>query len=208
MKIGYHVMQSLSDQSRLCGNAALMSWLLIGAAAHAGEIEENEPLVMRLIFEDCLGYVRDGNEPFQGLATQPAAPEAIDRLPTRMPDREKAVELLSPRYIAAWGADGDYRYCAVHTVRNDDGSIVGSGLLGVPPEGFLERITKRAVAEGLTESFLGDEFSPLEINSWSEPETGYEVGPLKPISFSLMPTDGMKDGSLLDAGLFVMGGPP
>jgi len=75
----------------------LLAVCLGASPAHAAEIEENEPLVMRLIFEDCLGYIRHGRTPFEGLATRPASREAIDQIPRRAPDREKAVELLSPR---------------------------------------------------------------------------------------------------------------
>jgi hypothetical protein len=93
----------------------LRRWLVLAISLaalplQAAEIEENEPLVMRLIFEDCLGYIRHGRTPFEGLATRPASREAIAELPSRAPDREKAVELLSPRYVAAWGRDGQTRH--------------------------------------------------------------------------------------------------
>ena len=47
--------------------------------ATAQEIEENEALAMRLIFDDCLGYVKDGIEPFEGLETSDLTAQEIAR---------------------------------------------------------------------------------------------------------------------------------
>lgn len=181
--------------------------LLAAPPIQAGEIEENEPMVMRLIFTDCLGYIRNDKTPFQGLATRPASAEAIDTLNARLPDRDKAIELLSPRYVAAWGADNDARYCTVQTVW-DGKQPYGTGLLGVRPTGFIERVTERAAAVGISERDPGEEFSPTTVMSWYEPDTGYETGPMRPIRFAVLPTNGTDDGSLVDVGLIIMGGPP
>ncbi|KQQ31281.1 hypothetical protein ASF53_00765 [Methylobacterium sp. Leaf123] len=185
----------------------LRSWLLLilclaALPARAVEIEENEPLVMRLIFEDCLGYIRHGRTPFEGLATRPASREAIDQLPPRAPDREKAVELLSPRYVASWGQDADGRHCLIFTVW----SALRDGLparLGVRTKGILQRIDARARQEGFTEAGIAEAFSPLATSFWSETSTGHESGPLRPVSFSILPTGGDEA-----SGLIVMGGPP
>ena len=164
-------------------------------------------MVMRLIFDDCLGYVRHGRTPFQGLATRPASQVAAEHFPALMPNREQIVELLSPRYAAAWGEDQDYRYCILRTIFDDLPSR-GPGLLGVRPPGFVARVTERAVAEGFTERSPENEFSFIVINTWSEPDTGHDSGPLRPVRFNMIPSDISADGSLADAGLMVMGGPP
>ncbi|WP_338662923.1 hypothetical protein VQH23_22600 [Pararoseomonas sp. SCSIO 73927] len=188
-------------------SAALLAAAILAApAARAAATESNEPLVMRIIFEECLGYVRAGRTPFQGLPTAPASAEAIARLPSRMPDRERAVQLLSPRYVASWGEDANGRHCYV----GSEFAAVQAGLpgrLGVPVKGFLDRVTARAAKEGLRDAALGEEFSPLSISSWSEPETGHDRGPMRPVSFSLLATTPADAGGIADAGLIMMGGP-
>lgn len=187
-------------------------WLLLAAClaalpARAGAIEENEPLVMRLIFEDCLGYIRHGRTPFEGLATRPASKEAIDQIPSRAPDREKAVELLSPRYVASWGRDADGRHCFLQTVwwAERDGL---PARLGVRAKDFLGRVTERARSAGFEDTFPADTFSPLATSLWSEKSTGHDAGPLRPVSFTILPTSSDEATGLMDAGLIVMGGPP
>lgn len=185
--------------------AALL--LLAAAPAHPAPMERNEALVMRLIFEDCLGYVRHGRTPFKGLPTHPASQEAIDGLPGAMPDRGRAVELLSQRYVASWGEDADARHCYIGTVF----SAVEAGVparLGVPAAGFLERVTARAAAEGLRNAAVADRFSPLATSYWSEPETGHDQGPMRPVSVSIIASTPADDSGIADAGLILMGGPP
>ncbi|MCJ2029779.1 hypothetical protein MKK50_10265 [Methylobacterium sp. J-043] len=163
---------------------------------------------MRLIFEDCLGYIRHGRTPFEGLATRPASRDALDQLPSRVPNREQAIELLSPRYVASWGRDADGRHCLIFTVW----SALRDGLparLGVRAKSILPRIDARARREGLTESGMASEFSPLATSYWSEGGTGHDRGPQRPISFSLLATGtGDEARGLMDAGVIVMGGPP
>ncbi|BAU91067.1 hypothetical protein MPPM_2462 [Methylorubrum populi] len=190
----------------------LRRWLVlaVGLAAlplQAAEIEENEPLVMRLIFEDCLGYIRHGRTPFEGLATRPASREAIAELPSRAPDREKAVELLSPRYVAAWGRDGQTRHCLIRTVWWAERDRL-SARLGVRAAGFLSRVTERARTAGFEEAFPADTFSSLATSHWSEKSTGHDSGPLRPVSFTILASSGDEARGVLDAGLIVMGGPP
>ena len=186
----------------------LAAFLLMAASpACPPAVAPNEPLVMRIIFEDCLGYVRHGRTPFEGLATRPAAAAAIEQLPARMPDRGKAIELLSPRYVASWGEDADGRHCYVGTVF----AAVEAGVpvrLGVPAAGFLRRVTRRAAEEGLREALVADELSPLAIGSWSEPDTGHDRGRLRPVSMSLTATTPADADGIAEAGLIVMGGPP
>lgn len=183
----------------------LAACFMVAHPASAEKIEANEPLVMRLIFEDCLGYVRHGRTPFQGLPTRPASKEADEAFPRAMVNRDQIVELLSPRYAAAWGEDQTYRYCILRPVIENQHA--NPGLLGVRPQGFVARVTERAVAQGLTDRSPEDEFSPLMVNTWGEPETGHESGPLRPIRFNMIAAARNEDGSLLDAGLMTMAGP-
>jgi len=180
--------------------------LLAALPARAAEVQRNEPLVMRIIFEDCLGYVRAGRTPFAGLPTRPASSAAIERLPTRMPDRERAVELLSPRYTASWAEDANGRHCYVGSSYEADQAGL-PGLLGAPVRGFLKRVTTRATAEGLTQNGVADELSTLSTSYWSEPETGHDRGAGRPVSVSLMATTGPDASGIADVGLILMSGP-
>ncbi|WP_252920356.1 hypothetical protein [Aurantimonas endophytica] len=161
---------------------------------------------MRIIFEDCLGYIRHDRMPFQGLATRQASPEAVKELRSPLLSRRGTVELLSARYVASWGVDSDRRFCMVQTIRDGDGPPAPR-LLGVRPEGFIARVTGRAVKEKIPERYTGEEFSPLTVTGWHEPETGHDSGPERGVSFTIMPTDHNEDDSILEAGLLVMSGP-
>ena len=175
--------------------------------AVSAQMAANEPLVMRIIFEDCLGYVRHGRTPFKGLATRPATAAVIEQLPARMPNRNDAVELLSPRYVASWGEDADSRYCYVGAVFK----AVEAGVpvrLGVPAADFLRHVTRRALGEGLRDAMVADKFSQLSTSAWSEPDTGHDRGSLRPIGVSLMATTPTNAQGIAEAGLIVMGGPP
>lgn len=187
--------------------ALIAAALLCPLPLCASEVQAGEPLVMRIIFEDCLGYIRHGRVPFQGLATRPAHPERIRELPARMPDREKSVELLSPRYVASWGEDMNARHCRVSS-SHAAGVAEVPALLGVPAKGFLERVTARAAAEGMREGSVADELSPLSVNSWSEPQTDEGNGARRHVSFSLVATTRADARGMVDAGIIVMGGPP
>ncbi|MGU3492619.1 hypothetical protein ACLBXM_01135 [Xanthobacteraceae bacterium A53D] len=185
--------------------AALLMGLAPCAPAQATEvkIEENEPLVLRLMFDDCLGYMRDGKTPFAGLETRPASEEAMKTVHRNMRAHGTTVELLSPRYVASWGEAPDARFCGIYTVFGVD----APGKLGVRPDGFIDRVSARAKATGLTIAENSQEFSPVHSTLWSEPETGHETGPKRPVRLSVIPTSANADKSLLDVGLIVMGGP-
>lgn len=191
----------------------LVASLLAAGAAHADRIEENEPLVMRLIFDDCLGYIRDDKAPFQGLATRVASVDVIGTLSSHSSEHGKVVELLSPRYVAAWGEDKDARYCVVRMAWSDQ-RPPGVGLLGVRSAGFLTRVAERAAAEGITERYpddLDDEFSPFNVYGWGQQETGHQTGPLRPIRFSVLASGeggAENDVGLVEVSSIGMGGPP
>ena len=185
--------------------AACLTLALGVLPAEATEIKADEPLVMRLIFEDCLGYIREGKTPFEGLDARPASKKAMEVLPT-LPYAAPPLELLSPRYVAAWGSDERNSYCMVRSVWEDIAST--DGLLGVQKDGFISRVSKRAIAAGITEKDDGTDFLPIMSIGFYEPSTGHDTGPLRPITFVILPIEEDEATGLSDAGLLVMGGPP
>ena len=185
----------------------LLGCMLAVRPAYADVVKPDEPLVMRLIFEECLGFIRDGRVPFAGLATQPASSQARDEFPSGMPNRDQIVELLSPRYAAAWGSDGSASHCMVRTVLDPALPNV-PGLLGVDPVGFIGRVAKRAGAVGLTEHSPEPDLSPLVVPYWSEPETGQDAGPRRPVRIAVMPGGANDARTLLDVGIIIVSGPP
>lgn len=203
-------MPSGAEMETTAMRAQLLPFLLIVALGtipvEAQEMATNEDLVMRLIFEDCLGYIRNGTTPFEGLATRPASAAAVAELPGYLRHATPPLQLLSSRYVASWGSDEKNSYCSVRTVWDDIAD--SQGLLGVKTQGFISRLAKRAIAAGLTERDPGEAFSPVSTISFHEPPTGHDTGPLRPISFVVLPTEENPDSGLSDAGLLVMGGPP
>lgn len=180
---------------------AVTVFAAIAAPAKAADIERNEALVMRIVFDDCLGYIRDGKQPFDGVGTFPLVREEVVRgPPAHMTVRREVVHLINQRYQAAWGEDTTgLRFCLVFTDITADDPMQ----LGVDPWGFLARVTERAAREGLTEALVGNEFSPIEMSVWSEPEEhpGYN-------RVVIMPTGENNDGTVLDAGLVAVAGAP
>ncbi|VDC23280.1 hypothetical protein [Pseudogemmobacter humi] len=173
--------------------AVLLGGLAPALADPAGQTDE--PLVMRLIFEDCLGYVTAKKPPFEGLALAPIPPEAEASLPAASAGIANRHQLLSPRYFAIWGEDEDVRLCMIQTMISSD-----EPMLLVETEGFLDRITARAAAHGMTEADVGEEFSPFYTNDWSEPGDDGSTG----LRMVVMPTGGTEDGALADAGLIIV----
>lgn len=57
------------------------------------------------------------------------------------------------------------------------------------------------------EALPAETFSPLAMSRWSEKSTGRESGPLCPVRFTILPTDGGEARGLRDAGLIVVRGP-
>lgn len=175
--------------------------------AYADEVQSNEPLVMRLIFEECLGFMLHDRMPFQGLAIRPAPSEVKGEFPALMPQRDQIVELLSPRYAAVWGDDSHNRYCMMRSI-GDASPLRGPGLFGVNPAGFLARVTKRASKLGLTDHPSELKLSPYVVPYWSQPRTGHVSGPLRPVMFSLLTNASSDDRKIADVSFVVMSGPP
>ena len=183
-------------------SAAVALLLLTLPAAAEERIEANEPLVMRLVFDECLGFARDGKAPFEGLTRGPVPADVLEGLGRSADFVGRGAQtcfIVSSRYVAIWGLD-DWRraFCTVQTPYDAE----GPRKLGVDPRGFLQRVAERARREGLTEIYGADErISPLVIPSYNEP--GEKEGEL---SFSLTATTSNADGSLVDVGLIMMGG--
>lgn len=64
------------------------------------------------------------------------------------------------------------------------------------------------LAACLDEALPAETFSPLATSLWSEKSTGHDSGPLRPVRFTILPTDGGEARGLRDAGLIVVSGPP
>ncbi len=107
-------------------------------------------------------------------------------------DRVGAVTLFSGRYVADWGAGTGDRFCMIR-MRPDDTGNRAPAMLGVR-EGISQRD--------------GDAFDPLSITSWHQPDSGHETGPLRPISFTVMPAARDARTGVAEVGIVAMGGPP
>jgi len=182
---------------------ALIGVVLWNSPAIASEpqtIDNNEPLVMRIIFDDCLGFIKTDITPFEGLSLSPITSKGRDMLNLRHTGKGQMHHLFSDRYVVAWGQDNRSRYCILLTSRPSD----EPAMLGVKRTGFLERLTKRADAVGMTENDLPETFSPLHATSWREPDDDDNLG----LRLVVMPTDGSDDQEMADAGLIVVAAEP
>lgn len=178
---------------------SLLASLLSAPSAFASEpqiIEDNEPLVMRIIFDDCIGFIKNDIAPFKNLSLLPITTEGKDTLRARYIKSGPVYHLFSDRYVIAWGEDNQDRYCILLTSRPSDKPM----MLGVKRAGFLKRLTKRADAVGMTENTLPDIFSPLHTTSWREP---LDDG-MSEMRMVVMPTGGQDDQEIVDAGLIMV----
>ncbi|WP_108810173.1 hypothetical protein [Sphingorhabdus sp. Alg231-15] len=166
------------------------------AASEPRTIEDNEPLVMRIIFDDCLGFVQKDIAPFEGLALLPITARGRDMVRARYTENGAIHHLFSDRYVVAWGEDSEDRYCILLTSRPSDEPM----MLGVEPAGFPTRLTERADAVGMTENDMPGEFSPLNTMSWRKPDADGKPG----LRMVVMPTDGVEGQKIVDAGLIVV----
>lgn len=177
---------------------ALIALLVAALPAQAQQITEGEDLVMRLTFGDCMDHVRHGTQPFADLPKTTVSDELHAMLPRGALHPGIAIHhILSERYIAVWGQDDARVMCMI---RSDIDSGAAMHLL-VDPEGFLDRVTARANAMGLVADGLPDEFTPLSIPVWADPDN-----PEGGIRMVILPT--ARDGALADAGLIIVSGPP
>lgn len=184
--------------ARWAGLTLLVSTLNAPAAlaSEPQTIEDNEPLVMRIIFDDCLGFIQEDITPFADLKLLPITAKGKDTLRARYTKNGTVYHLFSDRYVVTWGEDNQDRYCILLTSRPSEKPM----MLGVKRAGFLERLTKRADAVGMTENTLPAEFSPLYTTSWREP---LDDG-MSELRMVVMPTGGSEDQEMVDAGLIMV----
>ncbi|MCU0903902.1 MAG: hypothetical protein MUE83_08515 [Tabrizicola sp.] len=164
--------------------------------AAAQERANNEALVLRLIFDDCLGFVRDGTPPFAGLALAPLRPEVeagLSQAAKALPDRH---QLLSQRYFAYWGESGADRICVISAT---DDYARFPPLLTVRHEGFMARVSQMAVANGLTDHDLPERFDMFGTPKWSEP--GEDPSELRIVAIPFEPTI---EGVPIDMGVVIV----
>lgn len=172
--------------------------LLLGLAlpAAAQTIAVNEPLVMRLIFDDCLGYVVDKRAPFEGLDMSDLSPE-VERSLLKVERRHNRKHLLSDRYYAIWGEDEHGRHCMIRSV--DDPRL--PALLGVQTAGFLDRLSARAAAAGMTEADVDPPiFDALHVHGWSEPGGDND----RELRMTVLPALAPEGSEVLDIGLIIV----
>lgn len=142
--------------------------LLAALPAMAGAPGRDEDLAMRLIFDDCLAYARDGRPPFAGVA-EPAPEDAmLAALAPFFPASARALRLTAPEaggqpYLAFWGSEDGRRFCAVVEAVQD----APDGLRVAP--GFLERLDAKAQDEGLVIDMNHEAYSRRDAR-WREPQ--------------------------------------
>ncbi|QTD56382.1 hypothetical protein [Parasphingorhabdus cellanae] len=175
---------------------AIFCCLSSASASEVKTIPDNETLVMRIIFDDCLGFIQKDITPFQGLLLLPITVKGSDALRARYTENGAIHHLFSDRYVVAWGEDSDDRYCIVLTSRPSDQPM----MLGVKRAGFLKRLTKRADAAGMTENNMPGPFSPLYTMSWRSPDEDGQSG----LRMVVMPSGSSKDKQIADAGIIVV----
>jgi hypothetical protein len=175
--------------------AGLLATVLAAPSAAQDRIDA-EPLVMRLIFQDCLGYVRTGTRPFVGLDLSPMRPEveaSLSAAARRLPERH---QLLSERYFTYWGQDGGTRLCVISAT---DDHADHPPILTVRHEGFLDRVGLRATAEGMTEHDLPERFDMFGTPKFSDP--GDDPGEFRII---VIPYEETIGGTLIDMGIIIV----
>ncbi len=162
----------------------------------AEQARDNEAMVMRIIFEDCLGFVERDEAPFRGLDLIAISERGKEAFNAAAQASATMRHLFSTRYAAAWGEDEHARYCMIQTVQPPEGPM----RLAVNPDGFLQRMTARASALGMTEHNLVEPLSPLATNDWREPGTG----DLTELRVVILPTDANEARTLMDIGIILV----
>jgi hypothetical protein len=173
---------------------ALLSLLALPAMAEG--LVDNQGLVLRLIFEDCLGYVRSGARPFAGLALAPLRPEVEAGFPEAALQVLNRYQLLSERYYTYWGEYDGTRLCVISVV---DDFADHSPILTVAPDGFLDKVSLRADQEGLTDHALPEVFDMNSTSTWSEP--GDDPAELRIV---VAPYEPIVDAGLVDMGIIIV----
>lgn len=133
--------------------------LCLSPIAPALAAEGPEAMVLRLAFDDCLDWVRDGTVPFQDLPQRSSMDDVLaGELKAAAAKIEGfaflKIDLLSTRYSGIWIDAPTYRSCFVRgaTIANAASDWPGrpafkENLLNTRP-GFFERADQRATREG------------------------------------------------------------
>ena len=182
----------MTAPSLACG----LALSLLAVPALAQDLVDKEPLVTRLIFEDCLAYVRNGTPPFAGLSLTPIRPEVDAGLPAPAHTFQSRYQLLSDRYYTYWGMYDGKRTCVIAGV---DDYARFPALLTVPVTGFLDRLSQRAAKAGLTDQVLPKVFDPAEAPVFSEPGDDPDE-----VRIVVMPYEPAPEGTLVDIGIIIV----
>lgn len=156
--------------------ALVLLALTLALSARADEPGRDEDFALRLMFDDCLAYARDGATPFQGIA-EPAPQDALlQALAPYFPASATALRLTGHDYLAFWGADGGRRFCAVVEAQQDapDGLRVAAD--------FFDRVDALARDEGLVQDMNHEAYSRRDAR-WREPAQAED--PFKGLVLSL-----------------------
>lgn len=141
----------------------------------------DEGFALRLIFDECLAYARDGVPPLAGIADPAPGDAAVLALAAHFPASATGLRLTGQDYVAFWGTDSGRRFCAV--VEADEGAVDG---LRVAP-GFIDRADARARETGLVQEMRHEAYGRRDAR-WREPQ--YADDPARGIilSVSIGPT--------------------
>jgi hypothetical protein len=140
---------------------ALLTALGLPLPALADEPGRDEGLALRLIFDECLGYARDGTPPLAGIAAPAPDDAAVRALAADFPASATRLRLVDQDYVAFWGSEGGRRFCAVVEATQD----TEDGLRVAP--GFLDRADDRAMTEGLVQEMSHEAYGRRDTR-WRE----------------------------------------
>jgi hypothetical protein len=133
--------------------AMLFTLALLPLPAAAQDFEANEALLMRLIFDDCVGFVKDGIEPFDGLKTE--EPSAEEKSLVELTGKDLSATVIQNRtYLAWWGTVAGKKACTIFRgVERQDQQTSG-----IPLQRLLDQADLRA-------KDLGLEITPQDTDS-------------------------------------------
>lgn len=199
----------LKDSWKLLGKGLSLAMMPLAAMpVHADSFKESEALVVRLAFEDCLGWVRDGKKPFEGLPIVPLSENDAFLLYPPLYDEVTVVELFSPRYVGMWGQESaTTRACEVierSLARSDISS--NEPMLRVRTDGFIERFSLYAKDNLLTEFNADGVWPPGAFADWYGPMPSNSS--TTPIHLRISPVGGVFDkNGVLDVESISVSGP-
>jgi|GEM_PF-2133969 len=124
--------------------AMLFALTLLPLPAAAQDFEENEALLMRLTFDDCAGFVKDGIDPFDGLETEELSAE--EKSVVEHIGKDVSATVIQNRtYFASWGTFAGIKICIIFRgfERQDQQTS------GIPLQRLLDQADLRAEDLGL-----------------------------------------------------------